>query len=231
MGVLFACAFVAACSNEHVVPVADEIDPAVAAALNDQILTDPDLSRQNEGSAALTGGVDHALPLVNDSPRASDAAREEALALLGGRDRLLRLPPVAKRGEEVPLKDRITVTARAAYAGASERCVRSLRRGFIWAARMPAQFPVYPRGATQEAAGNDVEGCTLRAVNFRTPVPPKEVLAFYHTRALGAGFSSTLTVAGEETVLSGRRGDASFAVYARTGPSGLTDIDLVTRGL
>lgn len=227
---LLACVL-AACDGERPESVLDEIDPAVIAAINDQILTDPDLSRQNEGNAALTGGIDHALPLVNDSPRAIDAAREEARALVGGRDRFGRLPPVGERQAEIPLESRITVTARAAYAGATQACVRSLDRGFIWAARVPAAFPVYPRGATQEAAGSDAAGCALRAVNFRTPVPLEEVLAFYHTRALDAGFTSTLATAGDESVLRGEHEGAFFALYARTGASGLTEADLVILGL
>lgn len=226
---LLACVL-AACDDERPEPVVDEIDPAVIAAINDQILIDPDLSRQNEGNAALTGGIDHALPLVNDSPRAVDAAREEARALVGGRDRFRRLPSAGEPQPGVPLEIRITITARAAYAGASETCVRSLDRRFIWAARMPPPFPVYPRGATQEATGSDATGCALRAVNFHTPVPLEEVLAFYHTRALDAGFSSTLTIAGEESVLRGAREGASFALYARAA-SGLTEADLVTQGL
>ena len=226
---LLAC-MLAACGGERPEPTAKDIDPAVVAALNDHILTDPDLSRQNEGSAALTGGTNHALPPPNTSPRAIDAAREEARALIGGRDRLRPLPPAKRLDAEVPLEARITIAARASHAGAGERCAGSLERGFIWAARMPDPFPVYPRGATQEAVGSDAEGCGLRAINFRTPVPLEDVLAFYHTRALDAGFSSELAMAGKESVLSGARDGAVFAVYARTGPSGLTEIDLVTRG-
>src|SRR5690606_30297494 len=48
--------------------------------------------------------------------------------------------------------------------------------------------------------------CALRAVNFRTPVPLEEVLAFYHTRALDTGFTSTLATAGDESVLLGEYG-------------------------
>ncbi|MGV2496097.1 hypothetical protein [Pelagerythrobacter aerophilus] len=227
---LLACVL-AACGSEPPKVASRDIDPAVVAALNDQILTDPDLSRQNEANAALTGGIDDALPLVNDSPAAIDAAREEARALVGGRDRFRRLPSAGEPKAEVPLESRIAITARAAYAGASEACVRSFDRGFIWAARMPAPFPVYPRGATQEAAGSDAEGCALRAVNFRTPVSLEEVLAFYHTRALDAGFSSTLVKAGDESILRGSREDAFFALYAHADASGLTEADLVTHGL
>lgn len=227
---LLAC-MLAGCGEEHARRTATNVDPAVVAALDDQILVDPDLSRQNQGNAALTGNVDHALPLPDTSFRALEAAREEARAIVGGRGRFRALPPADRQEAEAPLAKRITIAARAAYAGVSEPCLRSLDRGFIWAARMPAAFPVYPRGATQEAAGTDAGICAVRAVNFRTPIPLEEVLVFYHTRAIDAGFSSTLANAGEESVLSGTRDGASFAVYARSGPSGLTEVDLVARGL
>ena len=56
-----------------------------------------------------------------------------------------------------------------------------------WAAKLPAAFPVYPRGNTQEAAGTDEGQCALRVVSFLTPVALEEVLAFYYTRARAAG--------------------------------------------
>lgn len=218
------------CGGEPPAPAPEEVDPAVLAALGDRILADPDLARQNEGAAALTGGIDHALPLPNRSTDAIDAARAEALAIVGGRDALLTLPAPSSKTGAVPLAARLSVISRARYAGAPERCVAALAHDFAWAARMPAAFPIYPRGAAQEAAGVDSGACALRTVNFRTPVPAGEVLAFYHSRAREAGYSSTLTVAGEERVLRGAKGGASFAVFARRTPSGMAAIDLVTRG-
>lgn len=225
-------ALVAGCGEEESAPPAIDVDPAVAAALNDRLLTDPDLSRQNEGGAALTGNLDHALPLPDTSREAVDAATGEASLLVGGSERFRALPEAQREADEAPLAARLTVAARAAYSGARDACVRALRSGFIWAARMPDPFPVYPRAAAQEAAGTDAAGCRLRAVNFRTPVPLNEVLTFYHTQAMDAGFSSRLAIAGDESILAGDRAGASFAVYGHEdATSGLTEIDLIVDGL
>ncbi|WP_374405936.1 hypothetical protein [Pelagerythrobacter sp.] len=219
----------AGCGDAPVTQEPREVDPAIVAALNDQILVDPDLARQNEGSAALTGGIDHALPLPNDSIGAIDAARAEAIEIVGGRDRLLALPEPGTAAA-APLAVRLSVIARAREVGAPAPCVEALRHDFVWAARMPTEFPIYPRGATQEAAGTDSGDCALRAVNFRTPASSDEVLAFYHTLAREAGYSSRLATAGDERVLRGRRGGAAFAVAVRQGPAGTVAVDLVTRG-
>ena len=207
-----------------------ETDPAITAALADQILVDPDLSRQNEGNAALTGGIDHALPIENATARAIDAVRMEALEMIGGRDRLEPLPPPGPAAAPVPLAARLSVVERTAYAGAPRRCVTAMRHDFGWSARMPRAFPLYPRAATQEAVGADTEGCAVRAVHFRTPVAVEDVLAFYHARAHATGFTSAREIRGEEEVLRGERGDEQFAVYARRGPGTSAEIDLVTIG-
>lgn len=212
-------------------PVAERaVDPAVLAAINDPILVDPDLSRQNEGNAALTVNVDNALPLENRTLRAIEAAREEALALVGGRDAMIDLPPPSGEGEAAPLAARFSLAERAILSGVGAECAGRAQGGFIWAARMPQTFPLYPRSAAQDAMGNASPGCALRAAVFRTPVPLEEVLAFYHMRALGAGYSSSRTVMGEEQVLRGTQGGAAFAVYARKAPDGTSEVDLVTWG-
>ena len=95
---------------------------------------------------------------------------------------------------------------------------------------MPAPFRVYPRGATQEAAGTDAAGCSLRVVNFLTPVPIGEVMDFYFTRARAAGFTADRALQDGDDVLAGTRAGASYVVYARQLPSGLTEVDLVTGG-
>jgi hypothetical protein len=99
-----------------------------------------------------------------------------------------------------------------------------------WAARLPAAFPVYPRGAVQEAAGTDASGCSLRVVNFVTPVPLGEVMDFYYSRARAAGFSAQRVLQDGDNVLGGVKGASSYVVYARRLPSGNTEVDLVTSG-
>ena len=76
--------------------------------------------------------------------------------------------------------------ARAANAPNGRPCAGMVEYTAAWAAKLPDAFPVYPRGAVQEAAGTDAGGCALRVVNFQTPVPVSEVMDFYFTRAAAA---------------------------------------------
>ena len=57
-----------------------------------------------------------------------------------------------------------------------------------------------------------------------------EVIDFYFTRARAAGFSARRVLQEGDDVLSGSKGRASYAVYARRLPSGNTEVDLVTSG-
>ena len=67
-------------------------------------------------------------------------------------------------------------------------------------------FPVYPRGNVQEAAGTDKNGCALRAVTFTTPVGLEDVLSFYYTRGVNAGYTTDRVVEGGDDMLGGTRG-------------------------
>ena len=77
---------------------------------------------------------------------------------------------------------------------------------------MPAAFPVYPRGAVQEAAGTDKDGCKLRVVNYVTPVGIDDVVSFYFTRARMAGFDAAHRKDGQDNVLSGTKGKGARTV-------------------
>ncbi|MFD2135337.1 hypothetical protein ACFSLT_09085 [Novosphingobium resinovorum] len=99
-----------------------------------------------------------------------------------------------------------------------------------WAAKLPAELPVYPRAAVQEAAGIDGQGCALRVVNFATPVSVSDVVSFYYTKALGAGYGAEYKIDGGDSVLGGSKGGKAYVVYARKLDSGLTEVDLVASG-
>ncbi len=60
----------------------------------------------------------------------------------------------------------------------------------MWANRLPAAFPVYPRGAVQEAAGTDDDACALRVVNFQTGVSLDDVIDFYFSSARKALYAT-----------------------------------------
>ena len=61
-------------------------DPAVAGALSDPLMTDPDLASQNRGNAALSGGgpASGEVPLDKRGQEEVDRARADAMTLLGG---------------------------------------------------------------------------------------------------------------------------------------------------
>ena len=213
---LLACAGLAGCGGNE--PVTErEQDPALAAALNEPIMIDPDLVGQNRANnAAAMPSQDASLPTFDNDTEAIAAAREEAVRLVGGPGRMRTTPDPREISGAVP--------------GVGADCAGRARETMQWAARMPPAFPVYPRGAVQQAAGTDARGCALRVVNFVTPVPLDEVIDFYFTRASAAGFSADRTRSEGDHRLSGARGGRSYAVHVRRLRSGNTEVDLVTAG-
>ena len=206
-------------------------DPAITGALGDHIMVDPDLASQNEANSALsTSARSGALPAEARSAQAVNAAREEAQKMMrnaGG----IKSPPNAKPDEsDDPAEAPLTVTARAAALSEESECADRVTYTMQWAAKMPGNFPVYPRGSVQEAAGTDSNGCALRVVNFITPVPAKDVMEFYFSQADNAGFEPDRALIGGEDRLTGRKGSASFTVALRTLNWGGTEVDLITSG-
>jgi hypothetical protein len=118
--------------------------------------------------------------------------------------------------------------AKAAVAPGGADCASSVQYSAAWAARLPAAFPVYPRGNTLEAAGTDQGECALRIVSFVTPVALNEVLAFYATRAQSNGFGVEHVTREGEAILSGTKGASAYVVYGRKMNDKVTAIDLVT---
>jgi len=220
----------AACGgNPDDAPSGGEADPATQAALNDPIMVDPDLAGQNEANAALTGGG-ASLPAELTTPAAIRGAQEEAMALVGGSVHLKPAPKSKAVAGEVPETAVLTAASRAAVLPGGTDCAAAAEYSAVWAARLPLAFPVYPRGSTQEAAGTDKGPCSLRVVNFLTPVGLDDVLSFYHSRAVNGGYSSEHLKVGNDNIISGTKGAASFVVYARKQANGLTDVDLITAG-
>jgi len=82
---LVLAAALAGCSGEKAPQQRTEQDPAVSAALNEQLMTDPDLARINPENRVLAGGGPAAapIPLEDRSPEAIARGRADAIALLG----------------------------------------------------------------------------------------------------------------------------------------------------
>ena len=77
----------------------DAMDPASEQALNDELATDPDMAGRNEANAALSGTGNAAIPDIDKSPRAIEAARSRAAELVGGRSKLAAAPEARSLGE------------------------------------------------------------------------------------------------------------------------------------
>jgi len=103
-----------------------------------------------------------------------------------------------------------------------------------WAAKMPDTLPVYPRGAVQEAAGVDGDGCSVKVVSFLSPVSPRDIVNFYFTQVRAGGYDAQYRLDGEDHVLGGKKAGAAYMFYARkldSGPNkGMTEVDLLASG-
>lgn len=223
---VFACVLLlAACSGEEDAKDKPR-DPVAAAALDDSLMTDPDLTGQNRGNAALDGGLpDGAMPAFKSSPEEVAAAKTEAERLLG------RPIPVAPDPASSAAASRLagaaTMQAIAKASGVGGDCTGKLEYSAVWAARLPGALPVYPRGHTLVAGGSDQAGCKLRAVRYVTPVEPGDVIAFYHASASAAKLPAARSREGDDEVLSGK----GYVLFARKRGDGLSEIDLITSGL
>ena len=218
----------AACGRQEAADKADQIDPLYAAGLAAPLMTDPDLASLNRAGAALSADTTIGVPIPLDSPsnQAKAAALADAATWLGAAPKPLAPAadgPVPDAGQSVLL------TWQSAFGGGS--CPAGAGWGHIWAARMPAAFPVYPRGHVQEAVGSDDQGCRLRAISFTSPVAATDILAFYAAAARKAGLAAEHRSAGDSEAVTGKRQGSGYAVIARPGPNGLTAVDLVTQGL
>ena len=205
----------AGCGAEESREPAAPRDPQVAQALNDPLMTDPDLSARNEGAAALTVDSDFSLPVIPATPEEIARAKAEAEVMIAGS--AMPAPPSEPEATTASLPADANGAARlAALTGNTAACRGALANSAIWAARMPAAMPIYPRGHTINAAGSDAKGCRVRTIAFTTPVPRADVMAFYLARARAIGGKGPpLMRAGEDWRLRGAAGGLAYDVFAR----------------
>jgi len=217
----------AAC-NADKTPSDGESDPALSGALGDQIMVDPEMAGE-DGAALAANGGQITIPAEDRSPEAIADARAKAAQAAGGK---LQPAPQPAQGGAAPLAESAATAAQVAAASQQARtdCTAKVEYSNTWAAKVPAEIPVYPRGAVQEAAGTDADGCSLRVVNFATPVSTADVISFYYTMANKAGYGAEYRLDGDDNVLGGRKGGKAYVVYARKLQNGLTEVDLVTSG-
>jgi hypothetical protein len=107
----------------------------------------------------------------------------------------------------------------AALAGATG-CSDSKKFDYnmAWANRLSTAFPLYPGGKVTEAAANNSGGCSTRVVTFATSDHWQRVLDWYHTRAVGAGYSSEHQIRQGDHILAGSNEGDNGAFYLIVTP-------------
>ena len=221
----------AACRAKSEAPAGQGEDPAYAHALAGPLMTDPDLNSRNRALAAIAGGGAEIveLPPVEDGPDVIRAVKEEAEKLAGGK---IAAAPFPTDGSNRVLLEAVTAAQRgAAVKGPGSNCGGKASYCMAWSLRLPASFPIYPRGHLLEAAGSDNDGCRLRVVRFVTPVERGDVIDFYYTNAHRAHFNARHQQADGALILEGSKGAAVYAVQARKREDGLTEADIVVNGM
>ncbi|MDP8913666.1 MAG: hypothetical protein M3N39_08845 [Pseudomonadota bacterium] len=198
--------------------IANETDPALTSALEDQILVDPALTQQSNKNAVRPAES----PTQAQYPLPSDAAQS-------GR----RAAPGSRPGASGQTSGRVQTAGAAdtSTAGGAD-CAPGLNYGPVWASRLPAAFAVYPGARLTEAAGNDRGDCRSRIVTFTTNAPPQRVLDYYRSRAAGAGYSAEHQMRQGDHILAGTAGQSDNAFYLILTPlrGGGSDVALITNG-
>jgi hypothetical protein len=204
-------------------------DPAMMGALQDQIMVDPSLAAQanNDAVRPPVQPVSGAVP-----PDGIAAGSSGAISSASTSEKLKSTPaPKADCPQCTAARESLTLGALAARqkGGNTAACAGNMRYSTRWSQRLPGDLPLYPDARVAEAAGNDANGCSIRAVSFSSAAPLQKVLDWYYTRATNAGFSAEHQANGAEHVLGGTRGrdDGAFALFLTSRSDGGTDVDMV----
>ncbi len=178
--------------------LANEADPALTSAIEDQILVDPNLVDQANATSARSPAAPIQAQYPADAPAAAARQARQASGASGS------------------------------PATASSGCGAAFQFGPEWASRLPGYFPPYPGGRVTEAAGADGPDCRVRVVTFRTGDAYARVLDHYRSLAGRAGFSAEHQRRGADHMLGGvnRGTDAAFVVIV-TPMEGGSDVALI----
>ncbi len=208
-------------------------DPVMNAALDDRILVDPNLA----DSSNLTTVSEPAKPLNGALPADNGYEGSTASAADLADTKMMRAPaPTVVAAENCnscgPARA-VTLGGLAHDQGISHPkgggCTSKMQYGAVWATRMPAAFPVYPKGRVKEAAGIAAAPCNIRVVSFTTSAAMQDVVDYYYSRARRAGFTASYEIRAGEHMLGGTRtsDDGAYVVTFARAPGGQTSVDLV----
>ncbi|MGP1283347.1 MAG: hypothetical protein ACTS1X_10260 [Parasphingopyxis sp.] len=219
--------------DEALLGEADNSDPALTTALEDQIMVDQELAGQSNANAALPGDAVSGAPI----PETLHTMRDAQEAISQGR---LLSAPAPTRGEDcVDCADGRSAAQGETTLGAMaerqasdpgvDRCDGTVEYGMAWATTLPRAFDVYPGSEVAEAAGYNQPNCRMRVVSFRTTASMEHLIDWYYTRAVRSGYSSEHQLRHDNNVLGGYRSRDEGAYYIIFAPrrGGGTDVDVI----
>jgi len=227
------CLMLAACTppNQHRVADTDLIatDPVMARALNDPLMTDPDLASRNEANA-LIGFIDSsALPVLAATPQETQLTREAARLELLEDGSIPDLPAAQIGARGKALGATASADDLIAALGAPAQCAALLKEDFAYAADLPAVASIMPRGMVLQAGGADSGACRIRIVRYTTAAAPEDVLQYHYTRAKRAELSANRYNQPEDIIAAkGNRGE-TLVGHLRSAAHGLTGVVLLYR--
>lgn len=208
----------AACGGKDKDTSGNGIDPAVANALEDQIMVDPNLvGPANRFGRTGSTGSQAPIPAPGGGPAVAPG-------------KLLRAPaPTTASGTgSITLGERAEDQA-ARTSTASAACEQNFHYSATWATLLPTEFPLYPDAQVTEAAGNNEPPCRLRLVSFASKAPLQTLVDFYYTQAVRNGFTAEHQLADGEHILAGTRKKDDGVYYLSLNPrkGGGTDVDMI----
>ena len=215
--------------DEALLGQADNSDPALTVALEDQIMVDQDLSNQSNQNAALPGNVVSSAPI----PDTLDTMQDAQDAISGGRLLTAPLPIAVEDGNGRSAAQGQTTQGAMAQRQAGDPAVNScsgtMQYGIEWAATLPRAFTIYSGAEVIEASGYNQDHCRMRVVSFRTRVPMDHLINWYYTRAIRSGFSAEHQLRHGNNVLGGfrERDEAAFYLVFAPLSGGGTTVDVV----
>lgn len=201
-------------------------DPALTAALRDQIMVDPALVEQANDDAVRppTTPASGAVPPDGIATAAQGPAEKDVVRPAP--------PPSGRCPQCVAARRSLTLGALAEkQGGRTGACAANVSYSAGWANRLPTGVPLYPDARVAEAAGADGSGCRLRIVSFASRAPVQRMLDWYFTKVSAAGYTLGHQADGAEHVLGGRSGGGgAFLLVVRARDDGGSDVDLMADG-
>lgn len=180
-----------------------DADPALTAALEDQIMVDTGLQAQANADSIRPPKEPKQTPVPADEPtRVADASPAVTLGSLA-----------AKQGE----------MSRDSFHG----CGLSVSYSTGFAAKVPTDLPAYGGSKVLEAAGSDENGCALRAVSYAVPAGADAAAAHYADVAKQAGYQVAIKAEGKGKMVSGRRaadGGSFYVIVQGQGAASTADL-------